>query len=176
MKDGKIKIEVNGEELEYDLIVDYEDEESQKHYYLYTDNQTDEDGELNIYGSYTEENNESLKPIESDEEWDRVDQILDELIDEEMSEEDEESDDDEEIETITLLDENGEEKEYELLLNFQSEVNDNSYIIYTDNETDENGNLNIYALRYDEDENLYSVDEDELKIIDDKIDSILDEE
>ncbi len=175
MKDGKIKIEVNGEELEYDLIADFEDEESSRHYFLYTDNEKDEDGELNIYGSYIEEDNESLNPIESDEEWDKIDKVLDELIEAESSEESEDEDEDEELDTITLLDDDGNPKEYELLLNFQSEENNNFYIVYTDNESDEEGNLNMYALRYD-DENYYAVNDEELEMIDDKINSILNEE
>jgi len=192
MKDGKIKIEVNGKQTEYDLITDFEDKETSRHYYLYTDNEMDEDGDLNIFGSYTEKDKESLNPIESDEEWEKIDNILDNLLKEDNPEvaekitteingkgNEEVDDEEDDIETITLTDENGNEKEYEILLNFQSEENDKYYIVYTDNEKDEDGDLNIFALRYDPDDgtdDFYPVDDEELEIINKEIQSILDEE
>ena len=46
---------------------------------------------------------------------------------------------------MTLTLENGTKEEVELLLSFQFNDNNNEYVIYTKNETDENGNVTIYV-------------------------------
>ena len=51
----------------------------------------------------------------------------------------------EEKKMITLTLENGTKEEVELLLSFKFNDNNKEYIIYTKNETDENGNVTIYV-------------------------------
>ena len=51
----------------------------------------------------------------------------------------------EEKKMITLTLENGTKEELELLLSFKFNDNNKEYIIYTKNETDENGNVTIYV-------------------------------
>ena len=51
----------------------------------------------------------------------------------------------EEKKMITLTLENGAKEEVELLLSFKFNDNNKEYIIYTKNETDENGNVTIYV-------------------------------
>ena len=46
---------------------------------------------------------------------------------------------------FTVLDENGNEVECEVLFTFDSEETNKSYIVYTDNTTDEEGNTKVYA-------------------------------
>ena len=46
---------------------------------------------------------------------------------------------------ITLTLENGTKEEVELLLSFKFNDNNKEYLIYTKNETDENGNVTIYV-------------------------------
>lgn len=46
---------------------------------------------------------------------------------------------------IKLIDEKGNPKEYKVILTFETEENDNHYIVYTDNEIDEEGFLKTYA-------------------------------
>ncbi len=48
-----------------------------------------------------------------------------------------------------ILDENGEEKEFYKLFTFDSDETGKSYIVYTDNSTDEKGNVIIRANTYD---------------------------
>ena len=48
-----------------------------------------------------------------------------------------------------VKDENGQEKEFFKLFTFDSEETGKSYIAYTDNSTDENGNVIIRANTYD---------------------------
>lgn len=50
---------------------------------------------------------------------------------------------------FVLKDENGVEKEFYKLFSFDSEETGKSYIAYTDNSTDENGNVIVRANSYD---------------------------
>ena len=63
--------------------------------------------------------------------------------------------------TITLA--NGTKEEVELLLPFKFNDNNKEYVIYTKNETDENGNVTIYVssvTRVNDDVTLGSVTDD----------------
>lgn len=51
--------------------------------------------------------------------------------------------------TIIVLNEQGEEIECDVIFTFDSEETGKSYIVYTDNTMDENGNIKIYASCYD---------------------------
>ena len=48
-----------------------------------------------------------------------------------------------------MLDANGVETVYDVLLTFESEETNKNYIVYTDNSKDENGNIEVYASIYD---------------------------
>lgn len=47
--------------------------------------------------------------------------------------------------TITLIGEDGSKKDHQVILTFETEENDNFYIVYTDNVKDEDGYLRTYA-------------------------------
>lgn len=51
--------------------------------------------------------------------------------------------------TFTLIDENGNEVVYDVLFTFDSDETNKSYIAYTDQSKDENGNVQVYASTYD---------------------------
>lgn len=51
--------------------------------------------------------------------------------------------------SFTVLDENGREVKCEALFTFESEETGKSYIVYTDNSVDEEGNTKVYASIYD---------------------------
>ena len=51
--------------------------------------------------------------------------------------------------SFTLVDENGQEKVYDVLFTFDSEETGKSYIVYTDNSKDETGNIQVFASTYD---------------------------
>lgn len=53
--------------------------------------------------------------------------------------------------TFKAIGENGEEIECEVLLTFESEETGKSYIVYTDNSLDDDGNVTVYASTYDPD-------------------------
>lgn len=69
-------------------------------------------------------------------------------------------------EILLIPDENGEEKEYAILLTFDIESKNRSYVLYTDYTKDEEGNLKIFASIYGEEWNLSPlVDSDEIEFI-----------
>ncbi len=51
--------------------------------------------------------------------------------------------------TFTMLDENGNEVVYDVLFTFESEETNKNYIVYTNNNKDETGNIEVYASIYD---------------------------
>ena len=51
--------------------------------------------------------------------------------------------------TITTLDKDGNEKTFDVIFTFDSEETGKSYIVYTDDPTDEEGNTQVYASTYD---------------------------
>ena len=48
-----------------------------------------------------------------------------------------------------MIDENGIEKEYDVLFTFESEETNKHYIAYTDNTTDAEGRLTVFASTFD---------------------------
>lgn len=51
--------------------------------------------------------------------------------------------------SFTLIDENGNEVEYDVLFTFESEETNKNYIVYTDQTKDDVGNIQVYASIYD---------------------------
>lgn len=51
--------------------------------------------------------------------------------------------------SFTVLDENDKEVKCDVLFTFESEETGKSYIVYTDNSVDEEGNTQVYASIYD---------------------------
>lgn len=51
--------------------------------------------------------------------------------------------------SFTLIDPDGVEKTYDVLFTFDNEETKKSYIVYTDNTLDPNGNVEVYASIYD---------------------------
>ena len=58
----------------------------------------------------------------------------------------------EERNSFTVVDEKGEKVVLDILVTFDSEETGKSYVIYTDNTKDENGNTRIYASTYNPDD------------------------
>ena len=54
-----------------------------------------------------------------------------------------------EINSFTMLNEAGEEVKYDVLFTFDNEETNKSYIAYTDNTYDDDGNISVYASTYD---------------------------
>jgi len=85
----------------------------------------------------------------------------------------------EEKNTFTIINDEGKEVTCEILFTFDSEETKKSYIVYTDNTTDDEGNVKVYASVYNkekEDAELLPIEtEREWKIIETILESIQEE-
>lgn len=89
MKEERITFKLfdeEGKEVEYEVLFTFESNETNKNYIVYTDNEIDEEGNVKVYASIYEpkedgtiDENTTLKPIETDAEWTKIQAILDEL-------------------------------------------------------------------------------------------------
>lgn len=81
----------NNEEIECEVLFTFDSEQTKKSYIAYTDNTIDESGSTKVYASVYDPSGKdlSLKPIESEEEWQIIENILSSIqnkIDSEESE------------------------------------------------------------------------------------------
>ena len=76
-----------GKEIECEALFRFESDETHKNYIVYTDNTVDEEGNTRVYASvYTPgEEKTKLLPIETEEEWNKIQTILD-VIQEQVKE------------------------------------------------------------------------------------------
>lgn len=77
-------LDENGKEVTCEVLFTFDSEETKKSYMVYTDNTTDDDGNIKVYASIfdsTSENTE-LKPIETEREWKIVETILESIQEE----------------------------------------------------------------------------------------------
>ena len=75
----------NGKEVTCEVLFTFDSEETKKSYIVYTDNTTDEAGNVRVYASVFEpknEDNTELKPIETDREWKIIETILESIQEE----------------------------------------------------------------------------------------------
>ena len=77
-------IDENGKEIVYDVLFTFESDETGKNYIVYTDNNRDEAGNIEVYASiYDPENpNSKLEAITTDKEWKVIETILETLQEE----------------------------------------------------------------------------------------------
>ena len=73
-----------GEEVTCEVLFTFESEETKKNYIVYTDNTTDDDGNVKVYASVfnPDSENTELLPIETDREWKIIETILDSIQEE----------------------------------------------------------------------------------------------
>lgn len=85
MKENKFMLlDEKGQEKEYDVLFTFESEETNKNYIVYTDNSLDETGNVQVFASVynPEDENTKLEPIETEKEWKVIETILDTLQEE----------------------------------------------------------------------------------------------
>ena len=77
-------LDENGKEVTCEVLFTFDSEETKKNYIVYTDNTTDEEGNVRVYASTFDPANETteLKPIETDREWKIVETILESIQEE----------------------------------------------------------------------------------------------
>lgn len=77
-------LDENGNEIIYDVLFTFESDETGKNYIVYTDNQRDESGNIEVYASiyYPDDPKSKLEAIETEKEWKVIETILDTLQEE----------------------------------------------------------------------------------------------
>ena len=96
MKDEKMTFKIfndEGQEVECEVLFTFESDETKKNYIVYTDNTKDEIGNIKVYASIFDPNSETTKldPIETEEEWNIIENILETLQEENKNQIDNES-------------------------------------------------------------------------------------
>ena len=83
-KNKFVVINDEGKEIECEVLFTFESEETNKNYIVYTDNTIDEIGNIKVYASIFDPNNENtkLEPIETEKEWKIIENILETLQEE----------------------------------------------------------------------------------------------
>ena len=71
----------NGKEVEFEVLFTFESDETKKNYMVYTDNTTDEEGNVKVYAAIYKPDGEPtvLEPIETEKEWKIIETILNEI-------------------------------------------------------------------------------------------------
>ncbi len=77
-------LDENGNEVVYDVLFTFESDETHKNYIVYTDNQRDETGNIEVYASiyYPDDPHSKLEAIKTEKEWKVIETILDTLQEE----------------------------------------------------------------------------------------------
>ena len=83
-KNSFTMIDEAGNEIVYDVLFTFESEETHKNYIVYTDNQKDETGNIEVYASiyYPDDPQSRLEAIKTDKEWKVIETILETLQEE----------------------------------------------------------------------------------------------
>ena len=84
-KENKFKvIDKDGKEIEFEVLFTFESDETKKNYMVYTDNSTDEEGNVRVYASVLKPDAEPLEllPVETEREWKIIETILDSIQEE----------------------------------------------------------------------------------------------
>ncbi len=87
-------IDKDGNEIECEVLFTFESDETKKNYIVYTDNTKDEIGNIKVYASIFDPNSETTKldPIETEKEWNIIENILETLQEETKKQQNQESD------------------------------------------------------------------------------------
>jgi uncharacterized protein YrzB (UPF0473 family) len=74
-------IDDEGKEVMCEVLFTFDSDETGKHYIIYTDNTTDEEGNTKVYASTFDPENDktALGPVETEKEWKIIESILDSL-------------------------------------------------------------------------------------------------
>ncbi len=81
-----IVLDENGKEVECEILFTYENPNTGKNYIVYTDNTTDDEGNTKVMAAIfnPEEDDPDLLPIETEEEWEMIENILTSLQDDDF--------------------------------------------------------------------------------------------
>lgn len=83
-KEGKFTvIDEAGNEITYDILFTFDRAETNTSYVVYTDNSVDESGSIATFASIYDPSgeNKELQPIQTEEEWDLIENLLSQIED-----------------------------------------------------------------------------------------------
>ena len=82
INDLTFTLEEDNPKVVYDTVLTFYNKDTEKNYIIYTDNTLDEEGNLNTFASiYNPDNPEmELFPIETEEEWNNIENVLDNYL------------------------------------------------------------------------------------------------
>ena len=71
-------VDENGNEMECQVVFYFHNDATDKDYLIYTDNQTDDQGNTRLYASIyqPEDPSTALEPVTTEEEWDAIEKVL----------------------------------------------------------------------------------------------------
>lgn len=71
-----------GMEIECEVLFTFDSEQTKRSYLIYTDHTEDENGALKVYANIYDPtgNNHNLLPLQTEEEWNTVESILNKLV------------------------------------------------------------------------------------------------
>ena len=77
-KSSFVLINQEGKEITYDMLFTFDSDETKKSYMVYTDHTADSDGKEKVYASIYDPtgNDKNIYPIETDKEWQIIENIL----------------------------------------------------------------------------------------------------
>ena len=78
MKENTIKMNIDGKEIQFDILYIFESLRTNKRYVIYTDNLKDINGNLNIYSSIYD--NKNLIDIVDENDWKEIELFLEKNI------------------------------------------------------------------------------------------------
>ncbi len=79
LEKNKLKVkDIEGNEQEYDILFTFDNDETKKSYIVYTDNEKDKNGKVQVYASIYDPKDPKMKleEIKTDKEWTYIDTIL----------------------------------------------------------------------------------------------------
>ena len=88
-EENKFKvIDKDGKEIEFEVLFTFESDETKKNYMVYTDNSTDEEGNVRVYASVFKPDAEPLEllPVETEREWKIIETIITSITEESKKE------------------------------------------------------------------------------------------
>lgn len=78
----KFTLDEDEPKVEYEALITFFNQDTQRNYIVYTDNTTDEEGNLNTYASIYDPNSTTLElsPVETEDEWQNIEHVLDTFL------------------------------------------------------------------------------------------------
>lgn len=85
--DTIVMVDDEGNEVECEVLFTFDCEDTGKSYMVYTDNTMDENGDMNVYASIVSDDSDELLPIETEEEQEMIEELMEDFVNGTLDEE-----------------------------------------------------------------------------------------